>query len=57
MDRVFDKLNAERPVWCANWSVLDNGALFQPIGHRRKEYTTDVTGDNAGDKLWLRDDD
>lgn len=54
MDRAFDKLRAERSVWRLNWSVLDNGALFQPTGHGRKDYTTDVTAANAGEKLWLR---
>lgn len=54
MDRSFDKLKPERSVWRLNWSVLDNGALFQPTGHGRKDYVTDVTAANAGDKLWLR---
>ena len=54
MDRAFDKLKAERPVWRLNWSVLDNGALFQPTGHGRKDYATDVTAKNAGEQLWLR---
>lgn len=54
MDRSFDKLKPERSVWRLNWSVLDNGALFQPTGHGRKDYTTDVTAENAGEKLWLR---
>ena len=54
MDRAFDKLKAERSVWRLNWSVLDNGALFQPTGHGRKDYVTDVTAANAGEKLWLR---
>lgn len=54
MDRAFDKLKAERPVWRLNWSVVDDGNLFQPTGHGRKDYESDVTADNAGDKLWLR---
>ncbi|MCE7987392.1 MAG: DUF3445 domain-containing protein [Caldilinea sp. CFX5] len=54
MDRAFDKFRADRAVWRLNWSVLDNGALFQPTGHGRKDYITDVTAANAGDKLWLR---
>lgn len=54
MDRAFDKLKAERPVWRLNWSVVDDGTLFQPTGHGRKDYETDVTAENAGDKLWLR---
>ena len=54
MDRAFDKLKAERPVWRLNWSVVDDGSLFQPTGHGRTDYATDVTAENAGDKLWLR---
>lgn len=54
LDRSFDKLKAERPVWRLNWSVVDDGALFQPTGHGRIDYATDVTAANAGDNLWLR---
>lgn len=54
MDRAFDKLKAERPVWRLNWSVVDDGTLFQPTGHGRTDYETDITAENAGDKLWLR---
>lgn len=54
MDRAFDKLKVERPVWRLNWSVVDDGNLFQPTGHGRTDYETDVTAENAGDKLWLR---
>lgn len=54
MDRAFDKLKAERPVWRLNWSVVDDGNLFQPTGHGRQDYATEVTAETAGDKLWLR---
>ena len=54
MDRAFDKLKPDRSVWRLNWSVLDDPTLFQPTGHGRKDYATDVTAENAGEKLWIR---
>lgn len=54
MDRLFDKLKVHKPVWRTNWNVLDDGSLFQPTGHGREDYETDVTIENVGQKIWLR---
>ncbi len=54
VDRFFDKLQPGHGVWRLNWSLLDDGALFQPNGHGRTQRDHGITRDNAGDKLWLR---
>lgn len=50
-DRFLTTLVAERPVWRANWSVVEVPVLFHP---QPREPVPDLTADNAGDKLWLR---
>jgi hypothetical protein len=37
-----------------NWSLLDDPTLFQPGGKWRRDGNEDVTGDNAGDRVFLR---
>ena len=54
MDRFFARLKVERPVWRLNWSIVDDPALYLPVGHGRGDHDRGVTPDNAGDKLWLR---
>ena len=54
MDRFFDRLHVEKPVWRLNWSVMDDPTLFQPGGHGRTGVNPAVTVHNAGDALWLR---
>jgi len=50
-DRFFTGLTVERPVWRANWSVLETPVLFHP---QPREPLLDLTAENAGEKLWLR---
>jgi hypothetical protein len=54
MDRYFERIKVDKPVWRMNWSIIDNPTLFQPTGHGRKGLNPDITADNAGEKLWLR---
>lgn len=54
MDRFFDRLHVDKPVWRLNWSVMDDPTLFQPGGHGRTGVNPTVTVHNAGDTLWLR---
>ncbi|MFO1048208.1 MAG: DUF3445 domain-containing protein [Geminicoccaceae bacterium] len=51
VDRFFANLAVERPVWRANWSVVEDPALFHP--HARVQ-RTDLTPEHAGEQLWLR---
>jgi hypothetical protein len=52
VDRFFAALQAERPVWRVNWSIVDTPALFRPPELRRKRRTVDP--ERAGEQLWLR---
>ncbi len=52
MDKFFDRLKVEKPVWRLNWSLMDDPALFQPTRSGRKR--ADITPENAGHTLWLR---
>lgn len=50
-DRFFANLVVERPVWRANWSVVESPELFHP--HARVP-VAGLSAANAGDQLWLR---
>ncbi len=52
MDKFFDRLKVEKPVWRLNWSLMDDPALFQPTRSSRSRAT--ITPENAGDTLWIR---
>ncbi len=51
VDRFFTNLTPERPVWRANWSVVECPALFHP---QAREPLADLTAEDAGQRLWLR---
>ena len=52
MDKFFDRLKVEKPVWRLNWALMDDPTLFQPTRSSRKR--ADITPENAGDSIWLR---
>ncbi len=54
VDRFMRHLKAGPIASRLNWSVLDDPALFQPTGKWRVDGATGITGDNAGDRLYLR---
>lgn len=54
VDRFLEKLTPERPVWRANWSLLDEPTLFLPDGHGRSDRDPTITAENAGERVWLR---
>lgn len=49
----FRKLEATRPVWRANWSLIDDPALHQPSAAFRRT-SAPVTEEDAGERFWLR---
>ncbi|HET6466803.1 MAG TPA: DUF3445 domain-containing protein [Geminicoccaceae bacterium] len=51
IDRFFATLAPERPVWRANWSLVESPAPFHP-GPRVPDPL--LSADNAGERLWLR---
>mgnify|MGYP003653791967 CR=1 FL=1 len=51
VDRFFDMLKPERPVWRANWSLHQDPELFQPGGSYR---TPPATMPEIPDNIWIR---
>src|SRR3954471_11566682 len=41
VDRFIGLLAPERPVWRLNWSLTNDPALFQPVGHGRPDTDPD----------------
>ena len=54
MDRFFVRMKVAKPVWRLNWGIVDDPTLFQSSGHSRGGFRSDITAENAGEKLWLR---
>ncbi len=54
VDRFFQKLTPEKPVWRVNWSLVDEPTLFLPEGHGQRERDPSITAENAGERVWLR---
>ena len=52
VDRFFASLQAERPVWRVNWSLVDTPELFRPPAHRARPKNIDTA--RAGEQMWLR---
>ena len=50
--RLFANLKVERPVWRANWSLVDTPELFLPPEHRQRPKRVDA--ERAGEQVWLR---
>lgn len=51
VDRFFTNLTVERPVWRANWSVVEEPTLFHPHARIPRH---DLTPEDAGEQMWLR---
>ena len=54
VDRFFDKLDINKPVWRVNWSLTDDPDLYQPIRKTSTDYSTSINSKNAGDLIFLR---
>jgi hypothetical protein len=50
-ERFFANLLVERLVWRANWTLVESPDLFHP---QPRETILDLSGENAGQRLWLR---
>ena len=50
-ERFLANLAVERPVWRANWSVVEDPELFHPHARVPRQ---DLTPEQAGEQLWLR---
>jgi hypothetical protein len=54
VDRFFDHLHADRPVWRVNWALNDDPSLFQPVRRQERETDQAITAENAGERLFVR---
>ena len=54
VDRFLGAIRDGHIAQRVNWSVVDNGALFQPTGKWREAHNAAITADNAGEALFLR---
>lgn len=54
VDRFFQHLKPEKPVWRINWSLIDNPALFQPTGHGLTEEDPRFQPETIGQNVWFR---
>lgn len=54
VDRFMQHVKPGHVAARLNWSVIDNGALFQPTGKWRRMHNDSITAENAGDTLFLR---
>jgi dimethylamine monooxygenase subunit A len=56
VDRFFNNLSADTPVWRTNWTIHDNPALFRTAHNVTAHDSTPaaVTSSNAGEALWFR---
>jgi len=52
VDRFFATIRVDRPVWRANWSIVDTPELFLPPEHRGAARS--ISAERAGEQLWLR---
>jgi hypothetical protein len=50
-DRFLASLQVERPVWRANWTLVESPELFHP---QPRETLEGLSRENAGELLWLR---
>ncbi len=54
VDRFFQHLKAEKPVWRINWSLIDDPALFQPTGHGLTAADPRFQPETIGENVWFR---
>jgi dimethylamine monooxygenase subunit A len=53
IDRIFDHLNRDKPVWRLNWSIYDDDLLYHPETKRReRRWTGD--GGSFGTQAFIR---
>jgi hypothetical protein len=54
VNNFFDHLRVDCPSWRLNWSIVDTPDLALPPDYRNHRHQDIITGENAGDKLWVR---
>jgi dimethylamine monooxygenase subunit A len=54
VDRFMAHVRTGHIAARVNWSIMDDPTLFQPTGKWRIAHDATITGDNAGERLFLR---
>lgn len=54
MDKFFNALRPENPVWRLNWSLVETPELNLAIRHGETTLNTEISAENAGANIWLR---
>ncbi|WP_084544373.1 heme-dependent oxidative N-demethylase family protein [Chroogloeocystis siderophila] len=54
VNKYFHHLKPECPGYRLNWGIVDSPELCLTQRHSTEAFGTDITADNAGEKLWLR---
>lgn len=62
--RLFTRLKVGKPVWRANWAIVDDPTLFQPLneediyaamqGQVKSNFDVTANSDNVGSRLFTR---
>ena len=54
VDRFFDRLRVDHPVWRVNWSLGDDPALYQPVRRRDTTANPGIDRTNVGSRVFVR---
>ncbi|WP_230844271.1 heme-dependent oxidative N-demethylase family protein [Gloeobacter morelensis] len=52
VDRFFERLRVETPMWRINWTIVDSPELFLLPGGAQPD--SQITAQEAGERLWIR---
>lgn len=53
IDRIFDNLKVDRPVWRHNWAIMNDAILHHPARHSGERHELDP-GRDLGEQLFIR---
>lgn len=54
VDRFFDRLAVDNPVWRVNWSLTSDPELYQPVRGKSEEQNISINAKNAGKQIFIR---
>ncbi|BAC90287.1 heme-dependent oxidative N-demethylase family protein [Gloeobacter violaceus] len=52
VDRFFERLRVETPMWRINWTIVDSPELFLLPGGAKRD--SQITAQDAAERLWIR---
>ncbi len=54
IDRIFDNLKVDQPVWRLNWAIMNDAVLHHPARHSGEERHELDPGRDLGEQLFMR---